>query len=319
MKPIILVVFAAVILAGCETQIRQSAPSVPRGYTSSLGSESVGTYKVGNPYTVNGVRYVPHEDPNYDRTGIASWYGPKFHGRRTANGEVFDMYRVSAAHTTLPMPSQVKVTNLQNGKSIVVRVNDRGPFVDNRIIDLSYRAAQELGFVDQGTTRVRVQYYSPAVGAAAKPGVKQFEVDPLEAKRRAEQARQAREAQQKPAKVAAMEVSELPPLDEPPTQVAPKPVAEPAPKAEPKPTAGPRKEIHIQVGAFTDAGNAARLKEKVSQYHEAHIRGAMVNNQQFYRVRLGPFATQEEAVAIHSRLVEAGYLGARIMIERFMQ
>lgn len=318
MKQIALVVFAAVILAGCETQIRESAPSVPRGYTSSLGSESVGTYKVGNPYTVNGVRYVPREDPDYDRVGIASWYGPKFHGRRTANGEVFDMYRVSAAHTTLPMPSQVKVTNLENGKSIVLRVNDRGPFVDDRIIDLSYRAAQELDFVDKGTARVRVQYYSPAVGVAAKPEVKQFEVDPLEAKRRAEQARRAQQAQQKPAKVAAMEVSELPPLDEPAAQPAPaqKPAARPE---QAKPAAAPSQEIHIQVGAFTDAGNATRLKDKVSQYYSAHIRGAMVNNQQFYRVRLGPFSSREEAVAMHTRLVDAGYLGAHIMIERFMR
>lgn len=130
--------------------------------TASLPTGAGGSYKVGRPYVIRGVRYVPREDPGYDQTGIASWYGPKFHGRPTANGETFDMYRVSAAHNTLPMPVMVRVTNLENGKSVVLRVNDRGPFARGRIIDLSYRAARLLDFVEQGTARVRVQYVGPA-------------------------------------------------------------------------------------------------------------------------------------------------------------
>ena len=116
-----------------------------------------GTRKIGNPYKVAGVWYHPEEDPTYDRTGYASWYGKQFHGRKTANGEVFNMNALTAAHKTLPLPSFVKVTNLENGRSILLRVNDRGPFVKNRIIDVSRRGAQLLGFEKQGVTKVRVQ------------------------------------------------------------------------------------------------------------------------------------------------------------------
>jgi len=117
-----------------------------------------GTYKLGRPYTINGVTYVPKHEPNYDRIGIASWYGAQHHGRLTANGEIYDMNRLSGAHPTLPLPSYVRVTNLADGTSRVIRINDRGPFVRKRLIDLSKKAAQELNFLSQGTARVRVQY-----------------------------------------------------------------------------------------------------------------------------------------------------------------
>ncbi len=117
-----------------------------------------GRAQVGRPYRIAGRLYTPREDPNYDRNGIASWYGPGFHGRLTANGEVFDQYTLSAAHPTLPLPSYVRVTNLENDHSVVVRVNDRGPFADDRIIDLSKRAADVLAFRGDGIARVRVQY-----------------------------------------------------------------------------------------------------------------------------------------------------------------
>ena len=121
-----------------------------------------GIYKVGDPYLVEGKVYYPKANNNYNETGVASWYGKKFHKKATANGEVFDMYKVSAAHKTLPMPSRVRVTNLENNKSMILRVNDRGPFVKNRIIDLSMRAAEILGFKEQGTAQVRVEFYSNA-------------------------------------------------------------------------------------------------------------------------------------------------------------
>ena len=114
-------------------------------------------YKVGNPYSINGVRYTPKEDPNYFEEGIASWYGPKFDGKLTANGEIFDQYAVTAAHKTLPIPSLVRVTNLENNRNIVLRINDRGPFVGDRIIDLSYKSAQLLGIIEKGTGKVRVE------------------------------------------------------------------------------------------------------------------------------------------------------------------
>lgn len=120
-------------------------------------------YMLGRPYVVKGVRYVPRDDRSYDRTGIASWYGKTFHGRATASGRKFNMYEMTAAHTTLPTGTQVRVTNLENGRSVIVTITDRGPFSRKRIIDLSYAAAQHLGFVQQGTTKVRVIYHMPAL------------------------------------------------------------------------------------------------------------------------------------------------------------
>ena len=114
-------------------------------------------YKVGNPYHINGIKYIPKEDPNYYQEGIASWYGPKFDGKLTANGEIFNQYDVTAAHKTLPLPSLVKVTNLENNRSIVIRINDRGPFVGDRIIDLSYKSAQLLDIIEKGTGKVSVE------------------------------------------------------------------------------------------------------------------------------------------------------------------
>jgi rare lipoprotein A len=125
-----------------------------------------GVYRVGRPYVIAGRSYVPQENGQYAREGLASWYGEDFHGRLTANGEVYDMESISAAHPTLPMPSYVRVTNLANRRSLIVRVNDRGPYHADREIDLSYRAAQLLGFHGRGVARVRVEY----VGTASLEG-----------------------------------------------------------------------------------------------------------------------------------------------------
>ncbi|HWW49685.1 MAG TPA: septal ring lytic transglycosylase RlpA family protein [Xanthobacteraceae bacterium] len=125
-----------------------------------------GTYRVGKPYVVAGRTYTPRENPNYRAEGLASWYGDDFHGRLTANGEVFDMTSITAAHPTMPLPSYARVTNLRNGKSIVVRVNDRGPFHENRLIDVSNRAAKLLDFHANGVAPVRVEY----VGRASLEG-----------------------------------------------------------------------------------------------------------------------------------------------------
>ncbi len=121
-----------------------------------------GRKQIGKPYKIAGKWYYPKYDPNYDKTGVASWYGPNFHGRKTANGEIFDQYAISAAHPTLPLPSYVRVTNLENNRSMIVRVNDRGPFSRGRIIDLSKRVAEILGVKNKGTARVRVKYVAPA-------------------------------------------------------------------------------------------------------------------------------------------------------------
>ena len=121
-----------------------------------------GVYRVGKPYTVAGRVYIPEEDVNYSAVGLASWYGDAFHGRYTANGEIFDMQSITAAHPTLPLPSYVRVTNLSNRRSIVVRVNDRGPFVGNRVIDLSVKTAKLLDFHGHGVAKVKVEYVGRA-------------------------------------------------------------------------------------------------------------------------------------------------------------
>ncbi len=121
-----------------------------------------GSFKIGKPYQIAGRWYVPRDEPGYDKVGIASWYGSDFHGRKTANGEIFDMEGLSAAHPTLPLPSYVLVTNVRNDRTILVRVNDRGPYVHERIIDLSRGAARELGLEKSGTGQVRVRYYARA-------------------------------------------------------------------------------------------------------------------------------------------------------------
>lgn len=161
---------AAAALAGCNATtannkygVTASPRVVPVGAPVPSGG---GTYKVGQPYRIAGKTFVPREDPGYDEVGLASWYGADFHGRRTANGEVFDSTALSAAHPTLPLPTYARVTNLDNGKSVVVRINDRGPFAHNRLIDLSKRTAEVLEFKHMGTAKVRVQY----VGAAPLDG-----------------------------------------------------------------------------------------------------------------------------------------------------
>src|SRR5947199_2745111 len=141
--------------AGCATE-----PA--RETRSTAGSPGGGSYRVGKPYQIGDSWYYPHEQPSYDETGVASWYGPTFYGKPTANGEIYDGVGLTAAHRTLPLPVNVRVTNLENGKSLVVRVNDRGPFAQGRIIDVSKRAAELLGFYAKGTAKVRVTYLGRA-------------------------------------------------------------------------------------------------------------------------------------------------------------
>lgn len=167
-----LVMGVSLMLSGCaETEL---VSHLFKKATWAGSQETAGSYKVGNPYTVAGVRYHPREDFNMVETGIASWYGPNFHGKRTANGEKYDQNALTAAHRTLQMPSLVRVTNLENGKSVVVRINDRGPFKRGRVIDLSKRAATLLGFVNKGTAKVRIEVLekeSRQIAEAAKRGM----------------------------------------------------------------------------------------------------------------------------------------------------
>jgi rare lipoprotein A len=164
-------VAACLVLANCASSGKFASRVDPKyGVSSSprvvaMGEpvpKGGGTYRVGKPYMVAGRVYVPEEDPSYRAEGVASWYGDDFHGRLTANGEVFDMASLTAAHPTLPIPSYARVTNLSNGKSLIVRVNDRGPYHGNRLIDVSNKAAELLEFKGNGVARVRVEYVARA-------------------------------------------------------------------------------------------------------------------------------------------------------------
>lgn len=165
--------------SGCAQHAAQSPPTPPvamaaaRTAPASSGAEpqpqaratpwqstraSRGVYKIGKPYQIRGRWYYPREEPHYDRSGLASWYGPGFHGKRTANGEIFNTHALTAAHPTLPLPSYVHVTSLSTGRTILVRVNDRGPYVEGRIIDLSLASAMALGYAGHGVSRVRIRW-----------------------------------------------------------------------------------------------------------------------------------------------------------------
>jgi peptidoglycan lytic transglycosylase len=163
--------FIALLLANCGAVDKFGARVDPRYGTASSprivdeddrAPRGGGVYRIGRPYQVAGRTYTPEHNPTYSNEGLASWYGGGFHGRRTANGETFDMYSISAAHPTLPLPSYARVTNLANHRSIIVRINDRGPYAGNRVIDLSSKTADLLGYKGHGLTRVRVEYVGPA-------------------------------------------------------------------------------------------------------------------------------------------------------------
>lgn len=148
-KKIVLALAATAFLSSC-------APS--KKIPKISYDDYKGYYKVGDPYQIDGKWYYPKEDPDYDQTGISSWYGDEFHGKKTANGDTFDKYSLTAAHNTLPLPSMVRVTNLENNKTLILMVNDRGPFAKGRVIDVSERAAEILGYKEKGIAKVRVQF-----------------------------------------------------------------------------------------------------------------------------------------------------------------
>ncbi len=272
-----------------------------------------GPYKVGKPYQVGGVWYYPQPDYSYDETGIASWYGPGFHSKATANGETYDENDLTAAHKTLPMPSLVRVTNLENGRSIVVRINDRGPFVNNRIIDMSRRGAQLLGFEQNGTAKVRVQVmkdermmlaakassqggdaFSPAPQAAPAGAVTAQALPPAGGAGSAPAAAQPTQ----PVKASAIGNVQVP---KPTGQVSVVPV---------KPS-----NIFIQAGAFLRQQNAQQLQMKLTNLgHQTRITQFMLNQQRFYRVQLGPIGSVEEADALLQKLIDSGHPDARIAV-----
>lgn len=260
-----------------------------------------GVYKVGNPYQVAGVWYYPKEEPYYDETGIASWYGPQFHGKPTANGEIFDMNEITAAHKTLPMPVMARVTNLENGRSLVVRINDRGPFVNGRIIDLSRRSAQLLGLEGKGTAMVRVQVLAPPSGGEG----------PMIAKH-AESAPEERQALAAAPRIEVASESLAPPPGV--TQVS----ASVRPLDEAQVTYGPASggRIFVQTGAFSEPVRANAMVQRLRPVATAFVQPVQNRNQTLYRVRIGPFAAVEQADGTLERVIASGIPEARIVIDK---
>ncbi len=306
-KRAVALVIVALVAAGvwaCADR-RASKPNSLNQVNTELGG---GVYKVGKPYQIAEVWYYPEVDYDYKETGIASWYGPGFHGKRTANGDVFNEEALTAAHRTLPMPSVVRVTNLDNGRSIVVKVNDRGPFAHGRIIDLSKRAAEVLGFKEKGTAAVKVEIMAPesrrlAVLAQgvddADPAPTAAPIVPVE--------RQGLDGTQLP-----VPQTNLAQRVEPIEQTALAPIV-PDGKVTEMPVDDT--DIFVQAGAFTMVHNAERLKARLAALGPSQIVPAMIKGKQYFRVRLGPLASLEDADQLLTKLIANGISAARLVVE----
>ena len=282
---------------------------------ASERTQGTGTYKVGNPYQINGVWYYPKEDPFYDEAGIASWYGQDFHGKATANGERYDMDALTAAHRTLPLPVIVRVTNLENGRSVRVRVNDRGPYARGRIIDLSRRAAQLLGFHENGTARVRVQFEGRADVGASPP--RNDDEIATSASVKAAPVSSVSSTELAPPPGAATAATRPPPQD---VRVAASatmaPVADDGVDGVVTTVSVPaRTQIWVQVGAFLTRGNADRLAQRLVYAGGARVTQSATNGKPIYRVRFGPYTTVEQADSMLNTVIEKGQNGAQIVVE----
>ena len=254
-----------------------------------------GPYKA-NPYTVLGKTYFPlQESKTYVASGTASWYGTKFHGQNTANGEVYDLYGMSAAHKTLPLPSYVRVTNLDNNKSVVLRVNDRGPFYSDRIIDLSYAAAKKLGYAEIGTARVKVEGIDPQQWWAAKG-------------RPAPLMLNEPQVAQNAAPTITASAGTVEQWTPPPQQHASDTV--PVPISAKKNASVPASGQYLQVGAFANPDAAELLRSKLSGMVSApvFISSILRNQQTLHRVRLGPIGSPGEIQQVQNsvRLANLG-------------
>lgn len=281
-----------------------------------------GVYKIGQPYQIDGTWYYPAEQWDYDESGIASWYGEAFHGKYTANSEVYDLNALTAAHRTLPMPCVVQVTNLDNGRSINLRVNDRGPFARGRIIDVSRRAAQLLGFESAGTAKVRVRIMVPESIEVASLAGRNGDAD---APRLAVRATPAVPVAAEPlpptpgVRVAAAQAPPRPmPAPPPPAaQAAPSPAVDDPPPLPERVAVVPVRptQIYVQAGAFARSDNALRLKAKLDGLGPVVVSGARVNGSDVYRVRFGPLTSIDEADQLLSRVVGSGVPEARIVVD----
>lgn len=314
-----------------------------------------GSYKVGAPYKIDGVTYTPQEEFNRTETGVASWYGPGFHGKSTANGERYDQGDRTAAHRTLQMPAIVRVTNLDNGTSTVVRINDRGPFARNRVIDLSRTAAQELDIVRNGTARVRIDQLSAesmavrdvaiSGGGPAEQNAAVAQVSSGQRTVPAVTMAAAPPPTQVPAQVPAQVIVPQP-QPQPvvvPAQPAPQPVwpttpqlpsvetpmayggrgggvtvaslANGAGSAVPATSALAGGGFYVQTGAFSTMENAERQRGAIRSYGASEVSQGSAGGRDVWRVRVGPYTTADAAGIVADRLKRSGYGDARVVSE----
>ncbi|MEM7046402.1 MAG: septal ring lytic transglycosylase RlpA family protein [Pseudomonadota bacterium] len=321
-----MLVLVSLVMTGCALPSLSSFPSLSRAPEPDVGP-SKGRYQVGKPYQIKGNWYYPQEDFTYDAQGVASWYGAQFHGRLTANGEIFDRRGLTAAHKTLQLPTLVEVTNLENGRQVVLRVNDRGPFVDDRLIDVSERAAEILGFRKAGLAMVRVRVLADESRALARVMGRQTPdiARPVET----------------PAQVAVIGQAQAAPAAAPPADSATNaqaamavvtPLAQPTepPAATPADPPGRRPlgasvaptpsanavgpdSVFVQIGSFTDEGRAQYVAQQFLGIAPVDVYPAIVSGQQYYRVRLGPYEDRNAGRNARSLAVEMNYLEAQIV------
>ncbi len=296
---------------GAKSVVGEEPPPPPSASASS-------NYKIGKAYQVAGVWYYPQEDFNYDETGIASWYGPNFHAKLTANGEVFDQNAVTAAHKTLQMPSVARITNLENGRSIIVRINDRGPFVNGRILDLSRRSAQLLGMEGQGTAKVRVQVLneeSRVLAGKLKPDTTGNEPKVAQA---APRGSVVAETLPPPpgahSKLATPELASSAPT-QPQRGMTADAVDRELATQEVKTVPVHATNIYVQAGSFARHDNALRVQARLSAVGKAQVQQANVQGKPVFRVRLGPLASVEDADRVLDAVVAAGERDARVVVD----
>ncbi len=355
------------LLSSCATGTPELAGLSPQAQAEVIKNYG-GIYKIGKPYQIAGRWYYPKEDYNYSETGIASWYGEDFNGKRTANGERYNMNTLTAAHRTLPLPCIVKVTNLQNGRSVVVRVNDRGPYVKDRIIDLSKHGAQLLGYMGQGTTKVKVEIMekeSKALKAAMLNEPQEQQAEALAAAESATPAPSLMESSAERVEISKEESKKMAEVYasagnnkiatgsyEPQGKTAEPAVYGSAAaadgstktgalgqvsttehvsdskgvygKAANNPAAASTKATnsrgyqyqsgyyYIQAGAFSRYDLAHKQMVRLKEYGSSHIMNVESNGKKVYRVVVGPFSQQQEAVVAQAKLKYYGVTDTRI-------
>lgn len=316
---LLLPILTAFLLGGC-TEIQVGAHLAKKFDQQPCVAN--GGIKVGNPYMVDGIRYEPMKSSlGYSEKGIASWYGEDFHGQASANGECYNMYAFTAAHKTLPLPTIVRVTNLENNRSIVLKVNDRGPFVRGRIIDLSYAAAQSLDMTRTGTAPVLVEAIGGPHHQAGgyKGGGDNTQLASLGPDNNSES--NAEKLETLPSVVPQSATEEPLGAFTPQSQQASANVTK-VPKQDYEPkmvtdTAPLKKTlVYVQVGAYSSLDNAAGQKSKLMDLYEtAAITKMQSNGKELLRVRAGPFQSVADADEALTKIVAAGFNGAQIKVE----